>query len=176
MSLVRLLLQVPAFLLAAASAPPAAAATQVSNGFASAFEMDGAFRRPTNRIKEGKLGQTVGHWIEWYDLPPGPLAFRCEVRFAHYGHPIHRATRTLAETAPRDGYSTCEFDSDAAEHWQGPYLFTQFLNDEMVSNVPFTMQEPWSRRLMLHDWQFWLLMLFVALAVADGLSRERQGK
>ena len=158
-------------LLLLAWGEPGRAATKVDEGFASRYELNGRFARPTNRIDEGSMDQHAYYWIQWRNHPVGRSTFRCKVIHQDSGAVIVDEEITYADS-PAEGYSLCGFTPRKDSNAQGAYTFTQYLDGAQVGQSALTIEKRYFENFQLFPWKL-ALLLFAAAVIGLGLLGKR---
>ena len=157
--------------IALAWAADAPAATKAGEGFASTYELNGRFARPTNRIDEGSMDQHAYYWIQWRNHPVGRSTFRCKVIHKDSGATIVDEEITYAES-PADGYSLCGFTPRKDSNREGLYVFTQFLDGAKVGESELRIEARYFDNFRLFPWKIALLVFAVAILALGFLGRK----
>jgi hypothetical protein len=154
----------------------ATAATKADEGFASDYEREGRFARPTNRIEKGVMGEEVIYWIQWSDHPVGNTTFRCVVNYGP-GKESLVSDQTVDYTDSRkEGWSICGIDTVLGESPDGTYHFAQYLQGDLVGEASIEVKTRWIDRIKMVSWKVWaalLALIVAALVWHDKRRRER---
>jgi hypothetical protein len=151
--------------------PMAHAATKVDEGFASQYELNGRFARPTNRISEGTMDQHAYYWIQWRDHPVGRTTFRCRVTHGESGAPVVDEEITY-EDSSSEGFSLCGFTPSKARDREGAYTFTQYLDGAKVGESVLHVESRLLAQFKLMPWKLALIVFALAIAGLGWLGRK----
>jgi hypothetical protein len=150
------------------------AATKVGEGFASQYELNGRFTRPTNRIDEGAMDQHAYYWIQWRNHPVGRSTFRCKVIHKESAAVIVDEEITYADS-PAEGYSLCGFTPRKEVNREGAYIFTQYLDGTKVGQSTLRIETRYFENFRLFPWKIALLLFAVAILALGVLGRKGGG-